>query len=207
MVSTCLALALGAVVTPATGARGADDPSPSDVGCTTEPASENIGRVKVGQRRLTLRVGGSVKLEAIAYRNNGVKSRVAWFSSSKKVASVVTSTGVVKARKIGKATLQAYAGGQSAWVSVTVIKASQAKAVRTVTLKGVKRTMRVGEKAWVTGYFEPARATNVKIRFAAAPARVLTVDRAGRVIAHHRGTAHLSVTANCVSKRYTVKVA
>lgn len=74
-----------------------------------------IGKVKLSQKKMTLRVGEQKKLKL-----KGTKKKVKWSSSKKKVATV-SKKGVVKAKKKGKAVITARVGKKKYKCKVTVI--------------------------------------------------------------------------------------
>lgn len=68
------------------------------------PAVSEAAKVKINKKKVVLEEGGTVKLKI-----TGTKKRVKWTSGNKKVATV-NSKGKVKAKKEGKATIQAKVG-------------------------------------------------------------------------------------------------
>lgn len=74
--------------------------------------------VKLNKTKLTLEVGKSYTLKI-----SGTKSKVTWSSSDKTIATV-SSKGVVKAKKAGKATITAKVGSKKYKCTVTVKKAA-----------------------------------------------------------------------------------
>lgn len=77
---------------------------------------------KLSQRKVSLTVGQKITLRV---KNRG-KKKVKWSSSNKKVA-IVSSKGVVKAKKKGSAIITAKVGSRKLKCKVTVKKASSSK--------------------------------------------------------------------------------
>lgn len=104
-----------------------------------------VKKVKLNTKNFVLSAGGSKKLKATVTPKKNTCTKVAWSSSNKKVAKV-SSKGVVKALKDGKAKITAKAAdgsGKKASVTVTVGAGIQSVSVITgnllrVTLTGKK---------------------------------------------------------------------
>jgi hypothetical protein len=80
----------------------------------TIPAVQAKGTVKLNKTKATLYVGETVKLKL-----TGIGKRIKW-SSSKKSVATVSSTGKVKAKKVGKVTITAKVSGKKYNCKVTV---------------------------------------------------------------------------------------
>ncbi|MDR1153027.1 MAG: Ig-like domain-containing protein, partial [Bifidobacteriaceae bacterium] len=129
-----------------------------------------------------------------------------WKSSKASVASV-SASGKITAKKRGKATISATAGGKTVKIAVTVRAKGSAKAkVTKVSATGVPKTMKVGQVAWVTASYAPATATGVKATFASSSAARAAIDKTGRLTAKAPGKATITVKAGTKTKKYTVTV-
>ena len=95
---------------------------------------------KLNKKKITLTVGEKVKLKV----KNAGKKKVKWKTSSKKVAKV-NKKGVVKAKKVGKATITAKVGKKSFKCKVTVKKAKGSAAKKN---NAVKRTTVGGKNSF-----------------------------------------------------------
>lgn len=80
------------------------------------PAGASAAKGKINKKKVTIRVGKTVKLKV-----KNIKKKVKWSSSKKKVAKV-SKKGVVKGLKAGKATITAKAGKKKFRCKVTVKK-------------------------------------------------------------------------------------
>lgn len=79
-------------------------------------ATEVQAKVALNKKQVTLQVGKTITLKL-----KGTKRKVYWTSSNKKVATV-SSTGKVKAKKIGKATITAKSGSKKYLCKLKVVK-------------------------------------------------------------------------------------
>jgi hypothetical protein len=97
----------------------------------TVPAAQAKNSVKLNKTKATLYVGDTVKLKL-----TGTGKRVTW-SSSKKSVATVSSTGKVKAKKVGKVTITAKVSGKKYNCKVTVkeIKKADKKIIITAGSK------------------------------------------------------------------------
>lgn len=173
-----------------------------------------VAKVKLNQTRLRLARGQSLRLEEGVYDTDGRASyagSVVWTSSNPKVATV-SRTGVVKARKPGTVTITATSTGVgasgrtlSASAKLTVVGARSTAKVTQVRA-GVPKSLKVGQSAYVTGTYGPAKATGVKVTYRSSTIGVVAVDAVGRLVAKKRGTARITVTAGGRKATYTVKV-
>jgi hypothetical protein len=174
---------------------------------TDQVAGNKVVAVKAAQKTIVLVKGKSTRLAAVASTAAGGTAKVTWTSNRKSVASV-TAAGKITAKRAGKAVVVASAaGGKSTRITVKVVaktpKAS--KAVKVGTTK-VPRTMTVGARAGITGTYSPATAIAAKIAFASSNPEVLTIDRAGNIVAKAAGKATITVKAHKKSKKYRITV-
>lgn len=179
------------------------------------PVNLKVEQVKLNQSQVRLVKGKSLQLEEGVYFAGGVHASyadgVTWTSSNPKVATV-DSTGKVKARKAGTVTITATtkattAAGEklSASAKVTVVKKKPKAKVKKVTAS-VPRTMTVGQQAFITGTYSPAKVTGVKVTYSTSKPGVVDVDQAGRLIAQGVGTDTVKVKAGGKTKTYKVTV-
>ena len=163
-----------------------------------------ITRVKAGQKAIALVAGARAKVPTFGYWTGGKRAPVKWTSSKPSVAKV-SKTGVITAKKPGKATIRATAaGGKKASIKVAVVKAAGYK-VSQVTAN-VPRTMKVGAVAYVTGKYKPSTATGAVVKYSSKEKSVATIDQAGRLVAKARGTATIRVKAKGRVAEYRVAV-
>lgn len=201
-------------------------PSPSPSPSPTPPPATSPGlapspagvvsRVKLGQSQLRLVKGKSFSLNsAVYYADKAARpafsGKVTWKSSDTKVATV-SSTGTIKAKSKGKATItatttQLNAAGKklSTSVKVAVVKSRSKAKVKKVSAT-VPKTLTRGQVAYVTGKYSPAKATGVKVTYSTSKPAVVTVDKAGRVVALAKGTAQVKVKAGGKTRSYKITI-
>ena len=141
--------------------------------------------LQLNHERVTL--SGWGESVALTAAQGGQAVSVTWSSSDPKVAAVGPD-GQVVAVGAGKATITARSGKAKAACQVTVNKV-EAAAIRAEE----SLTLNPAEKAQLTVTFEPAGATNRKLKFASSDKRIATVDKAGQVTAVAPGQAAISV--------------
>ncbi len=171
-------------------------------------------KVALNQRRLRLAKGQTLRLEEGVYDTEGGASyagTVAWTSSNTKVARV-SASGVVTARKPGRAVIRAttLAVGSSgkelvARAKVTVVRRASDVKVRRVSAD-VPRSMTVDEVVHVTGSYAPRAATKVKVTYRSSRPGVAAIDVAGRILALTKGTTRITVRAGGARETYVVRV-
>ena len=125
---------------------------------------------------------------------NDVTGKVKFTSSNKKVATV-TSKGVVKAKKAGKATITVKIGTYTQKIVIQVKKPSLKLAKSSATIKKGKI---VKIKATTT--------PSGKVTYKSSNKKVATVTAKGIVKGKKKGTVTIIVTSNGVSKKFKVKV-
>ncbi|MDR1295505.1 MAG: Ig-like domain-containing protein, partial [Bifidobacteriaceae bacterium] len=185
----------------AMAARSAATPPPGT------SANQTVITVKAGQSKVRLVKGKGITVPAFGYLAVGGRAKVTW-KSSKTAVATVSATGRITARKAGKATITASAGGKKATIAVTVVAkrpaASKAKA-KSITAT-VPRSIRVGAAVSVRPTYKPATATSIKVTYTSSRPTVATIDKAGRLIAKAPGRTAIRVKAGAKSKKYTVTV-
>jgi hypothetical protein len=188
---------------------------PSSGDQATEPEVTNpVVKVKLAQSQLRLVQGKSVKVGAGVYFADGSSSYLGsatWKSSSPNVATV-SSGGLVKAKKAGRAVItftskaRNAAGKQfSAKVTVTVVKSKPKAKLSKVTAK-VPKTLKRGTSVYITGKYVSGKAAGVKVFYSSVRPDVAVVDSAGRIVGVSKGKDTIIVKAGKKTKRYTITV-
>jgi acylphosphatase len=170
------------------------------------PNANVVVKVKAAQARLSVIKGQRLSLVARSYTGSGDVRAVTFKSSNKKVASV-SKSGVVKGVKAGNATITVKSGSKQVKVKVSVLARKPAAAkVKRVTVKGVAKTLKVGQVAYAAVSFTPVKAPGVKVKYASSNAKVLVVDAAGRITAKAAGIATIKASAGGKSQSIKVQV-
>ena len=179
---------------------------PSKPGVPVSPVPAAAVRVKAAQVSVTVVKGRSVKVPAFAYTADGSRVKVTYESSKAKVAKV-TKAGKITGKKVGRAkvTVKA-ANGKKVTIKVRVVAKKTAKVkVKKVTVK-VPGSLRVGQVVWVTAKFAPASAAGAVVSYKSSKPGVVSVDKAGRLVAKAAGKAQLVVKVGKKTKKTTLTV-
>lgn len=149
--------------------------------------------------RIALDKGKTVSLKPVVTPVTS-QQKVTYKSSNKKVATV-SSKGVVKAVKPGKATITVKSGGKSKKITVTV------NPVRTTRITGVPETASVkkGKTKKLKPKLTPSGSTE-KIKYTTSNKKVATVSAKGVIKGVSRGTATITVKSGNVQVTCTVTV-
>ena len=185
------ALALAAALLPAALA-------PAQAQAATAAPALTVTRAATG--KVAVKKGKAYKLGATA--TAGAKIT---YKSSKKSVATVTSKGLVKARKAGRATItvRARKDGRTATkkVKVTVVSKSKYKTVKKVTARAAASTLCVGGTTRVKATVTPSKASNRNVTYRSSNTAVATVSAYGKVTARKAGTAKITVTSCANPKR------
>ncbi|MBN9612784.1 MAG: Ig domain-containing protein [Actinobacteria bacterium] len=178
------------------------------------PKPVHVKKIKLNQSQLSLVKGKRFTLRAGIYYSNdhaAYRGKVTWKSSNTRIATV-DSAGKITAKKPGRVTITATtaernAAGKklSASIKVKVVK-KKPKAKVTRVHAAPPTRMSIGRAAYITGKYSSSRTTGVSVRYASSKPDVLSVDRAGRVLARKAGTAYVLVSAGGKTVRYRITV-
>ena len=158
--------------------------------------------LKLNKSSTVLQVGKSLQLKATV----SPKRDVSWTTSNKQVASV-TSSGSVRGRKAGTASITARVGNKKAVCKVTVRGSGAAdgddggNVAPEVKVQGLSAsieggdTIYVGHTKPVKTVIVPANATNKTLSYASSNTGVAQVNANGAILGISEGTAVITVTA------------
>ncbi|MDO4400962.1 MAG: Ig-like domain-containing protein [Coriobacteriia bacterium] len=157
--------------------------------------------------KVAIKVGKTYKLGA-----KTSAGKLSYKSSNKKVARV-SSKGVVKAVKAGKAKIVVTAKNGSKKtrknITVKVLSAKKYKAVKKVKAKASSKSLVPGETTKVKAVFTPSKPSNKNVIYSSSNTNVLTVSATGKVKAKKAGTAKITVKSCANAKKkssVTIKV-
>lgn len=143
--------------------------------------------VTLSLKKLTLGKGETARLTA-RVSPAGASDRVTWSSSKKSVVSV-DANGRIRAKRTGKAVIQAKtANGKKVSCVVTVKKAPKA-----VKLNGKSKTLKKGKSFKIKVVLSPKNAKSNRITFKSSKPKVAAVSKNGKVTAGKKGTATITV--------------
>lgn len=161
-----------------------------------------VKKITLNKSFQVIKKGGKVKLKA-TFSPKKAKTKITWKSSNKKVATV-SSSGVVKGRKKGKATITAKAMGKKATCRIQV-----GIPVKKITVSKQTISLKAGQTASVKGSVLPKNASVKKITYTTDNKKVATVTKAGVVRAVSAGTTKVqlkSTDGNGAKQTVVVKV-
>ena len=163
------------------------------------PSSVEVTDVKLNKSTLSVYVGKTSQLSATILPSDATDKNVTWTTSDKSVATV-TSSGLVKGVKAGKATIKATtSNGKSAACVVTVKK-------HTVTLKSKTATICKGKTVSIKIKSKSLSTDKVK-SYKSDKTKIATVSSKGVVKGKKAGKAKITVTMKSGAKAtFTVTV-
>ena len=169
-------------------------------------AAKKVTKVTLNKKRATLYVGATsayskLKLKATVKAKKAAKVK---FKTSNKKIATVSSKGVVKAKKAGKATITATVGKKKATCKITVKKIS--KKVKKVAISKSKVTIKVGKTYKVRAKVAPKNATLKKLTYTTSKKSVATVSASGVIKGIKAGTAKITARAADGSKKKDVLI-
>ena len=160
--------------------------------------------VSLSSSSLTLEVGQTSKLSATIRPSNTTNKTLRWYSYEEEIATV-DANGLVKALKIGTATIRVLtSNGKHADCTVTVIAAKVP--VSSVSLSQTELYLVVDETATLTATVLPNDATDKSVTWSSNNEAVATVNQNGVVTAVSAGPATITVTTNDGEKTATCSV-
>lgn len=169
---------------------------------------EKVTSIKLNKTKLSMVIGSTYQLKASVLKKTATNRKIKWSSSNSKVVSV-DSTGKLKAKKTGKAT-----------ITCSALDGSGVKAKCTVTVVRKVKQLKLNKSyiTLITGYqyktlkatVYPKNATNQKLLWTSSDSKVLSINkRTGTMFAESAGTAYVTVKTtdgSKLSRRCRVKV-
>lgn len=162
-------------------------------------------KVNVPSNKLTLTVGQQFTLIPSASPVTISSPTPKYTTSSKKVATV-SKTGVIAAKKSGKATIKVTLGGKTVKIAVTV----KAVAPKDFTLNKTSLTLKKNKTFTLKAVFTP-KNSEAAVTYKSLAPTIVTVSKTGKLKAKKTGTAVINVSVKCsngktVTKQCTVTV-
>ena len=158
--------------------------------CTIKVSAVHVQSVTLNKTELTLKIGDTDSLTAVAEPEDADNRNVTWSSSDSSVVSV-DADGSIKALKAGTAVITASAqdNGKSASCTVTVIQP-----VTGVHLDETSFNVQLDFTGSLIATVEPSDATNQNCTWSSSDSSVISVDSNGMLTVHKAGTADIIVT-------------
>lgn len=161
------------------------------------PKGLPVNAVKLNKTVQTLAVGKTLKLKAKVSPAIATDKRVTWKSSKKSVATV-SSSGVVTARKAGKATITVTSKSGKKVAKCTIYVGAK---VKKVTLNKKSAMLLPQQTLALKATFKPKKPANKTITWASSNPEVATVSSKGKVTALAPGKAIITATSQCGKKK------
>ncbi len=149
--------------------------------------------------------GKTLTLKASVQPYNATNKKLTFKSLSPKIVKVDKNTGKMKALKTGKARIVVTSvdGKKKAACTIIVV----AKTLKVKALKSFSPlTLTVGKTKQIKAKVTPAKATGVMPAYSSSNKKVATIDKAGVITAHKKGTATITVKAGGKTKTFKVIV-
>lgn len=158
-----------------------------------------VTSIKLNKTTKSVFVGKTYKLKATVGPKNATSKTVTWKSSNTKVATV-SSSGVVKGKKAGTATIYCIAkdgSGVQTSCQITVTKP-----VTKVKLNKKSVSLKVKKSYTLKVTVGPKSATNKSVTWKSSNKKIATVSQNGTIVAKKKGTVTITVKAKDGSGKY-----
>ena len=157
--------------------------------CLVEVKEEKVKTVKIEPSKAELKLGSSLKLNAIIEPSSATNKEVIWLSGDKNIATV-DSTGRVTPKKAGTVTISAMSNnGIVASSTIKVVDITPTK----ITINQGDLELVEGDSTQLTVSYTPSNSTNKEIVFESATPNIAKVDSNGKLTAVSKGTTKISV--------------
>jgi len=170
--------------------------------------AKNVTKFDTPLKTLYVQTGKKLTIPIVTYDGKtAVTTGITWKSSNTKVATV-SKTGVVTIAKNAKNGLKATVTATTAsGKKLTVSVIASAKTVKLTKLTvSAPKSMKAGTATKLAVKPGQPKATWQKLTFSSSNAKGLSVDRAGNLTALKKGTYTVTVKADAVTVKKTVKV-
>lgn len=151
-----------------------------------------VTSIKLNKTTKSVFVGKTYKLKATVGPKNATSKTVTWKSSNTKVATV-SSSGVVKGKKAGTATIYCIAKDGSG--IQTSCQITVTKPVTKVKLNKKSLSLKVKKSYTLKVTVSPKSATNKSVTWKSSNKKIATVSQNGTIIAKKKGTVTITVKA------------
>jgi len=164
---------------------------PTDIGQVNATKKVvKVKKIKLNKKTYTLKKGSKLKLKATLTPAKTTEKELIWSSSKKKIATV-SSKGVVKAKKNGKATITVKVKGTN---KKAACKITVGTPVKKVNLNVSQKTLYINDTINIQATISPKTATTKSVYWESSNTKVATVTSNGKVKTISPGTAIISAT-------------
>jgi lysophospholipase L1-like esterase len=187
----------GAIILTATSE---EDPAVSDsVIINVENKSPITVSVNTPISQVYITKGKKLSLPIELYQGNDIvtKSVATTFKSSNKKIVTVDKKGKIKGIKAGTAKITVTTkAGKSLVIKITVVK--KAVKLKKFKISGTPKSMNVGKNVQLKIKLSQPKATNLIVTYKSSKPKVVSVDKAGRITAHKKGSAVITVKVGSI---------
>jgi uncharacterized protein YjdB len=187
---------------------------------------KNVTGIRTPAKTIYIQKGKSMSLPPIALDDatapeKDITSKLIWESSNPDVLSVIqrdSNVKELKSKKNVKEEIKASKNVKKRTVVNVLVSAANGRALKikviivpnAIKLKSIKakfpEKMKSGESYKLNTKLNSAHATGVKVKYKSSNKRVLSVDAAGKLRAHRKGTAKITIRAGGKKLEKKVKV-
>ncbi len=189
------------------------DPTPTNPTTPTPGSDKPITNTKVKVTKVSLATappiymvkGRALTLKASVQPYNATNKKLTYKSLSPKIVKVDKNSGKMKALKTGKARIIVTSQDGKKRAACTIIVV--AKTLKVKALKSFSPlTLTVGKTKQINTKVTPVKATGVMPAYSSSNKQVATIDKAGVITAHKKGTTAITVKAGGKTKTFKVAV-
>ncbi|MDE6809866.1 MAG: Ig-like domain-containing protein [Muribaculaceae bacterium] len=156
-------------------------------------------KIVLSKDKVSINESDTAKIIATVQPENTTDKTVTWSSSDEKIATVSTD-GIIKAVKVGTATITAACGDVKATCEVTVLPIAAEK----IVLSKEKMSINELDSIKITATVTPENTTYKTITWSSSDEKIATVSNDGIIKAIKVGTA--TITATCGEVKATCEV-
>ncbi len=157
------------------------------LGFSTRAYAAAPSRITLDRTACTMKSGQTLKLKATVLKKKDKKKKIVWTSGKKSVATV-SSKGLIRAKKGGKATITAKikGTGYKARCRITV-----GYPVTMIQPESSDLLLFLGERSRIISRVYPVNAANPTLSYVSTNSRIVQVDALGAVTARGEGEADI----------------
>lgn len=176
----------------------ATDGSGVSASCVVTVAKKNVlvRSIAISPCNFTITEGRSVALTATVCPDTATNKDVNWSSSDTSIVTVNPVSGLVYAKKAGRAVIYADADDGGGARSTCCIAVKEFIRLKKIELSPCEFDIDVGQAKYIGVEFTPSNASNQKLRWQSSDTDIVTVGASdGRVFGKRAGTALITATS------------
>ena len=155
-----------------------------------EPIDVDVNKIKLSTNKVTMKVGGKIKITAKVEPENATNKNLVWVSSDPSIAKV-DSNGNVVALKEGVVTITAKT--RDGMVRETCVITIKPVKIDEIKLNPTNMSLKVNTSSVIVPIIKPDEAKNEKLIWESSDPSIATVDSNGKVTGIKEGKATITV--------------